>query len=58
MTITALYFAANFGTVRVLRWKKNSAGDYVEDSVLLDATYGGGSIIGLTNSFTFNIDAV
>lgn len=54
MTITAVYFFNNFGTVRVISWKKNSAGQYVIDQILLDSTYTGPSTIGFTNAFSFN----
>lgn len=54
MTITALYFAANFGTVTVRRWKwDGDQNAFVEDAVLLASTYTGPSTIGYTNSFDF-----
>jgi hypothetical protein len=53
MTITKLYFAANFGTIRVVRWTKNAAGTYIYDGLLLDSTYTGPSTLGFTNSFSF-----
>lgn len=55
MTITALYFAANYGTVHVKKWKwDKEQNTFVLDSVLLAGEYTGPSTIGVVNTFQFN----
>ncbi len=52
MTVTRLYFAANFGCITVRGWALEN-GNWLPRCTFLSGNYSGGSIIGLSNTFSF-----